>query len=158
CPSGPAGCCASPPGVEWSDLGRIASLGGVAWLVNELAAGRLRPGPRGLLMARVEPSDALPRRCVYLGPAGCSVPDGRRAATRHYYLCDDAFAAGGEAEGEPVARRARESLDALVALYTGWDQALADLVRDRFPEGPPWDAPFFEWLGGEHRRLVDQSR
>ncbi|HYG60452.1 MAG TPA: hypothetical protein VD902_20465, partial [Symbiobacteriaceae bacterium] len=58
CPHGPTGCCASPPGVDWSDIGRIVNLGGRDWLLEQLSAGNLRPGPRGLLLKRVENDQA----------------------------------------------------------------------------------------------------
>src|SRR5258706_9512606 len=83
CPQGPTGCCAGPPGVEWSDVGRIVSLGGVDWLLAQIASGALRPGARGLLLARVARRDAgaWPERCVYHGPEGCTIPPDRRAST-----------------------------------------------------------------------------
>jgi hypothetical protein len=158
CPLGPTGCCASPPGMEWSDLGRIVSLGGRAWLLAELAAGHLYPGKRGLLMRRVAPAPDILARCVFHGPAGCTIPEGRRAATCNYYVCDDALAHGGEGRGDPDAARGRRALDALVALYGRWDEALARAIRARWPDGPPWDAAFLDWLGGEHARLVRASR
>lgn len=160
CPQGPTGCCASPPGVEWSDIGRIVSLGGAGWLLEQVAAGNLRPGKRGLLILRVEPTDgdgrALPKRCVFHGPRGCTIPPGRRAATCNYYLCDDAFAHGGEGRGDREARAGREAYDALVDLYGAWDRELADRVHARWPGGPPWDEEFLRWLGGEYDRLRER--
>lgn len=162
CPQGPAGCCASPPGVEWSDVGRIVSLGGLDWVLAELASGRLRPGPRGLLMLRSEAREdehgAWPRKCVYHGPGGCTIDVAQRAATCNYYLCDDAFALGGEATGEPTALTARAAHEALVALLGGWDRAIAARVEACWPAGPAWDAPFLGWLGEEYHRLVRASR
>ncbi len=149
CPQGEAGCCAAPPGVEWSDVGRVVLRGGRDFLIGEIAAGRLRPGPRGLNIARVEaPSGAKDaRRCVYHGPAGCTIPPDRRAATCNHYLCDDGFAAGGEGEGDRTAARARRALDSLVARHGAWDRAIADEVRARWPGGPPWDGAFLDALG-----------
>jgi hypothetical protein len=159
CPIGPTGCCASPPGVEWSDLGRIVSLGGRSFLLEQIEAGALRVGARGLLYTRVPPKEGEgPLRCVYHGPRGCTIDPARRAATCNYYLCDDGFARGGEAEGDAAAIAGRRALDSLVALYGQWDQALAKLVRARWPGGPPWDAAFLDWLGSEYQSLVRGSR
>lgn len=162
CPQGPSGCCASPPGVEWSDIGRIVALGGQQWLIDQLASGNLRPGPRGLLMRRSEPRadehGEWPRKCVYHGPAGCTIAVERRAATCNYYLCDDAFALDGEGEGEPTAVAARVAQDRLVELLGAWDRNIAARVEACWPGGPPWDLRFLGWLGEEHRRLVRASR
>ncbi|WP_437715293.1 hypothetical protein WMF45_02020 [Sorangium sp. So ce448] len=161
CPQGPTGCCASPPGVEWSDLGRIVSLGGAGWLLEQMAAGNLRPGQRGLLILRVEPrgSDggALPKRCAFHGHEGCTIPPERRAATCNYYVCDDAFAHGGEPRGAPEALAGRKAHDALVDLYGSWDLELADRIRERWPDGPPWNLDFLDWLGREVRRLAARA-
>ncbi|XXX77827.1 hypothetical protein WMF30_03505 [Sorangium sp. So ce134] len=158
CPQGPTGCCASPPGVEWSDIGRIASLGGAGWLLDQMTAGNLRPGPRGLLILRVEPrgSDgrALPKRCAFHGHAGCTIPPDRRAATCNYYVCDDAFAHGGEPRGDPEALAGRRAHDALVDLYGRWDIELAALIREGYPDGPVWNQDFLDWLGREYGRLA----
>jgi hypothetical protein len=160
CPQGPTGCCAGPPGVEWSDVGRIVSLGGLDWLLAQIASGALRPGGRGLLMKRVARQDAgaWPERCVYHGPGGCTIPAERRASTCNYYVCDDAFADGGELTGDPAATAGRRGMDTLVALYGGWDRAIAERGRARFPEGPPWDAGFLGWLGEEFERLAAGAR
>jgi len=158
CPQGPTGCCASPPGVEWSDLGRIVTLGGADFLMGELASKNLRPGPRGLLIRRSEPQGEWPRKCVYHGPQGCTIAAPHRAATCNYYLCDDAFILGGEATGEPVALKARAAHEALVELLGSWDRAIAARVEASWPDGPPWDAHFLGWLGEEYRRLVKASR
>lgn len=158
CPQGALGCCASPPGVEWSDVGRIVSLGGSDWLLEQLAAGALRPGARGLLMRRAEPRDAagapLPKRCTFHGPEGCTIPPDRRASTCNYYLCDDAFADGGEGLGDPDAVRGREALDTLVGLYGRWDLALQGEVTKRWPGGPTWDRAFLAWLGRRYEQLA----
>jgi hypothetical protein len=164
CPQGRTGCCATPPGVEWSDIGRIVSLGGLEWLLAQIAAGNLRPGARGLHLRRAEPQDEgghgspLPSRCTFHGPEGCTIPPERRAATCNYYVCDDAFADGGEGRGDPAARSGRAALDALVALHGGWDQELAARLRARWPGGPPWDSTFLAWLGEEYESLVRRSR
>ncbi|WP_438017935.1 hypothetical protein WMF18_02095 [Sorangium sp. So ce315] len=161
CPQGPAGCCASPPGVEWSDVGRIVSLGGAGWLFEQMAAGSLRPGQRGLLILRVEPQDgegrALPKRCAFHGREGCTIPPQRRAATCNYYVCDDAFAHGGELRGDPEALAGRRAQDALVDLYGRWDLELAALIREGWPDGPPWNQDFLDWLGREYERLASTA-
>jgi hypothetical protein len=162
CPQGPTGCCASPPGVEWSDVGRIVSLGGADWLLEHLATGDLRPGPRGLNIRRAEPRDAagaaLPKRCIFHGPDGCTIPPERRASTCNYYICDDAFADGGEGRGDPDAALGRRAHDALVALYGHLDQALQGRVGARWPDGPPWDGGFLQWLGRQYDQLVLAER
>jgi hypothetical protein len=141
---GPAGCCATPPGIEWSDAGRIVSRGGRDFLLSEIAAGRLRPGPRGLFILRVEPADrSQPRRCAYHGPRGCTIPPDRRAATCNYYVCEDALREGPDA-GEP-----RRVMERLVAFYAGLDRTIAARVAERWPGGAPWDEEFLDWLGSE---------
>jgi hypothetical protein len=158
CPQGPAGCCASPPAVAFADIGRIVRLGGRDFLLGELAAGRLRPIPRGLAILRASPAGDRDARCVYHGPAGCSIPHDRRSATCNYYICDDAFAFAGEGEGEAQRcgglAEARRVHDRLTALYGQWDIAIGERVRSRYPGGPPWDADFFDWLGGEFDRVT----
>lgn len=162
CPHGPTGCCASPPGVDWADIGRIVSRGGAQWLLGEIAAGNLRPGPRGLLLRRVPNPGAnagvWPTKCVYHGTQGCTIPPDRRAATCNYYLCEEAFLAGGENQGDPAAREARAAHDTLVRLYGQWDLELQAAVEARWPAGPPWDEPFLAWVGEAWRRLVARDR
>lgn len=173
CPQGPAGCCASPPAVAWADIGRITALGGGDWLLGEMRAGNLRPAPRGLAIRRSEatapePRDpregdraelrAWPRKCVYHGPTGCTVPSDRRSATCNYYLCDDAFEAGGEGRGDIIAARARRAHEALTDLYGRWDLELAARIEARFPGGPPWDKAFFLWLAEQCAELEGASR
>lgn len=149
CSLGETGCCASPPAIEWSDLGRIVARGGRAFVLDRIADGSLRPGPRGLFITRVAPREGASLRCVFHGPEGCTLPPARRAATCDYYVCDDAIAEAGEARGDPIARRARRTLDRLVESFGRFDRALADRVRARFPEGPPWDAAFLDWVAAE---------
>lgn len=158
CPHGATGCCASPPGVDWSDIGRIVALGGGEWLLEAMERGDLRPGPRGLLLRRVASQEAnagvWPTKCVFHGPQGCTIPPERRAATCNYYICEDAFAVGGEAEGDAAAVGAREALATLTALYGRWDLELMAKVAGRWPGGPPWDAAFLDWLGNHFRHLA----
>lgn len=162
CPQGPAGCCASPPAVAWADIGRITAKGGLDWLLDEMRAGNLRPAPRGLAIRRSEESEddrgGWPRKCAYHGPEGCTVPSDRRSATCNYYLCDDAFEAGGESRGDPTAARARRAHDALTDLYGRWDLELAARISVRFPEGPRWDKEFFSWIAEQCAELERASR
>lgn len=158
CPQGPAGCCASPPGVEWSDLGRIVSLGGTAWLLEQIAAGNLRPGGRALNIRRREADAAGPRRCVFHEGQGCTIAADRRSATCNFYVCDDALLQGGEARGDADAKAGREALDLLMAIHGRWDQEIADQVRATWPDGPPWDAAFLAWLGEEYSRRQSRHR
>jgi len=150
---GPTGCCASPPGIEWSDLGRIIALGGKAFLLEQLAAGALRSGRRGLLIERVAPHQGAMKRCVYHGPEGCTIAPERRAATCNYYVCEDALVEGGDAEAA-----GRQALDTLVALYGRWDLEMAERIEARWPEGPPWDEGFLDWLAGELGRVTGEAR
>jgi len=140
CPMGPAGCCAAPPGVEWSDVGRIVRRGGKSFVLQRIAEGSLRPGPRGLFIRRVGED---PRRCVFLGASGCTLPPERRAATCNYYVCEDALA-----EAAPLpAEAARRAVAALTEAFAAWDRALAAEVAARWPEGARWDEAFLDWLG-----------
>ncbi len=162
CPHGMTGCCASPPGVDWSDIGRIVTLGGRDWLLEQVAAGNLRTGARGLLLKRVANDQAnagvWPTKCVYHGPQGCTIPPDRRAATCNYYICDDAFLVGGENQGDPDAVAGREAHAVLMALYGRWDLEILAKVEERWPGGPPWDAAFLDWVGDEYRRQVKRDR
>ncbi len=148
CPHGSTGCCAAPPVVAWADLGRIVSLGGRDWLLAEIAAGRLRPCPRGLSIERVANPDAeasgWPRKCVYHGERGCTIAPERRSATCNYYVCDDAFER--DAERSAPARRVH---DRLTALYARWDLELAERVGE-----PSWDASFLDRLGAAFEALA----
>ena len=162
CPHGMTGCCASPPGVDWSDIGRIVTLGGRDWLLAELAAGRLRTGARGLLLKRIENDQTnhgvWPTKCVYHGPQGCTIAPERRAATCNYYICDDAFLFGGENQDDPDAVAGREAHAVLMALYGRWDLEFLDQIAECWAGSPPWDAAFLDWLGAEYTRKVKASR
>jgi len=153
CPQGRAGCCAAPPAVAWADIGRIVSLGGRDFLVEEIREGRLVPGPRGLSIRRVPPSGDFPARCVYLGERGCVLSPDRRSATCNYYLCEDAFLEA-EREGAPLVRRGRAATARLASLFGRWDLALAERIEARFPGGAlPWDADFLDWIERELRAV-----
>jgi hypothetical protein len=160
CPQGPAGCCASPPGVEWSDLGRIVSLGGAAWILEQIAAGNLKHGGRALNIRRREADAAGPRRCVFHEGQGCTIPADRRTATCNFYVCDDAF---DRADAAPEAERAevaagRDAVRLLMDAHGRWDLEIAERVQARWPEGPTWDAALLAWLGDEYARLVRRER
>lgn len=154
CPYSPAGCCTAPPRVDLSDVARIVRLGGRDWLIGEIAAGRLFARGHWLVLRREKkvPRPGGPRvaACVYLGDRGCTLEPDRRAATCNYYVCDQALERGG-----PEAGRARAAHAELVERFGAWDAALAERVREAFPEGPPWDAAFLDWLG---ERFAELSR
>lgn len=156
CPFAEAGCCRAPPRIDWSDIGRIVSLGGRDWLLGEVAAGRLKRIARGLIYTRrkvrLRADGARDYACVYLAPGGCTLAPDKRAATCNYYACEESFARGG-AEGE--AGRALHA--ALVEAYTRWDEQLDAAVRALHPEGPSYDATFFDWLGARFDELVAAS-
>src|SRR4051812_10212352 len=147
CPQGPAGCCASPPGVEWSDLGRIVSLGGAAWIQEQLAAGNLKRGGRALNIRRREADDAGPRRCVYHAGQGCTIPVERRTATCNFYVCDDAFASEAGGPAAPSVAEGKAAVDLLMGTHGAWDAAIAERIHARWHDAPPWDAAFLAWLG-----------
>lgn len=153
CPMGEAGCCATPPALEWSDLGRIAALGGISFVLQRIADGSLKKGPRGLFITRVAPREGTGARCIFHGPAGCTIPHDRRSATCNYYVCEDAIAQAGEATGDRTAVRARKMRDRLTDRFAAWDRALAERVAARWAEGPPWDEAFLTWLAEEARAV-----
>lgn len=157
CPMGPAGCCATPPGIEWSDAGRIVNRGGTSFLLDRIADGSVYPGARGLLIRRVDGGAEEPRRCVFHGPVGCTLPPDRRAATCNYYICEDAFVEGGEGRGDADATAARGVLEGLVDALGRWDREIAERVAKRWPEGAPWDEGFLAWLGGEWAHRAKRS-
>ncbi|MGK4002179.1 hypothetical protein WMF31_06110 [Sorangium sp. So ce1036] len=161
CPQGPAGCCFSPPELDWTDIGRIVSLGGRGWLLEQIAARNLRPASRGLELRRVRRREerTAPRqsKCVYHGARGCTIPAERRAATCNYFLCEDAFAERLNGRADPASAASRRAHALLRGLYERWDRELADAVAAR-PEGPSWDAAFLDWLGAEFERLSRASR
>jgi hypothetical protein len=169
CPQGPIGCCAGPPDLGLSDVGRIVALGGRDWILAEIAAGNLLPAPPrgdppvppGLTLRRVRRRESAdtPRRkkCVYHRLGGCTVPPSRRAATCNYFLCADTFVDGGEAKGDPDAALARVLADDLRARYTRWDEDIAARLGVAFPEWR-WDASLLDWLGQVFEALADEAR
>lgn len=126
CPTGPAGCCAAPPGLSWADIGRIASLGGARWILDEMRATHLRRGPRGLIIDRIVSRHAEAelggdgKKCVYHGDLGCSIAADRRSAACNYYVCGDALEGAG-----PEVVGAEAACAAWTAQYATWDEILS---------------------------------
>lgn len=147
CPQGRAGCCAAPPAIAWADIGRIVTHGGRDFLLAEIQENRLTPSPRGLAIQRVPAKDEFPARCTYLGPAdqGCVLPPQRRSATCNYYLCEDAFVLAQQ-QTDPLVPQARVAHDRIEDFLGRCDQELSELIQFRHPNGPPWDAPFLDWV------------
>jgi hypothetical protein len=105
-------------------MGRIAALGGARWIVREMRAGRLRRGPRGLIIERVEPAAGEGKKCVYHADGqGCTVPPDRRSAACNYYVCGDAL----PEEGEDVVA-AEAACAAWTAQYATWDEIVSTEV------------------------------
>ncbi len=154
---GALGCCVGPPEIGLSDVGRIVSLGGRDWILAEILAGNLLPGAAGLSIKRVRrrerPDVSRGPKCVYHGLQGCTISPDRRSATCNYFLCGDAYAEGGEAQGHPDASRGRALHAALRELYTRWDHDLAARRAELWPE-VVWDAALLDWLGREVEALA----
>jgi hypothetical protein len=70
-------------------------------------------------------------------------------------LCDDAFVL---AENDPLVAPSRLTHDRIADLLGQCDIALSTMVTDRFPDGPPWDADFFDWVAAEFEKLVGAPR
>jgi hypothetical protein len=157
CPQGPAGCCVAPPEYDWSDVGRVVASGGRDWLLAQLADRRVAPAPRGLAVKRVkkreQPEQPRLFKCVFHGARGCTIDHALRPSTCNYFVCDDVFRDGGAAE--PEARRVHALLR---DVYERWDRAIAARIAAAWPEGPPWDAAFLDWLGAETTRLAAADR
>lgn len=160
CPHSPAGCCQAPPKMDWSDAGRLTMLGQGAWLLSEIAAGRLAPSEGGLVLkkakgvARAEGPKLA--KCVYhAADRGCTIDHDQRPATCNYYVCASVYEAD-RAEAE----RAEAARAALAEAYAAWDAELAARIASQWPEGPPWDAAFVAWLGEAFRELAarDEAR
>ncbi len=154
CPQGPTGCCTSPPDLSWTDIGRIASLGGVAWLVDEARSGRLLRGPRGLVVARIEAGGAAETKCVYHGEQGCSIPPERRSAACNYYVCGDALAEAG-----PEATAVEAGSAAWTAAYQIWDEILASEIGswEQQATAEAHEGQLLEGLGRRFRELSGES-
>lgn len=153
CPMGPAGCCVAPPGLSWVDIGRIASLGGAVWMVEEMRKGHLRRGPHGLVVHSVAVTP-LSGKCVYHGEQGCTVPPDRRSAACNYYVCGEALALGGpEVVGVEAAGAA------WTAQYAFWYEIVSAEVGgwDGRPESADVDVQLFEHLGRRFQELSGTS-
>lgn len=151
CPHGPEGCCTSPPDLSWTDIGRVASLGGVAWLVAEVRSGRLLRGPRGLVVERIALGEAPRTKCVYHGEQGCSIPPERRSAACNYYVCGEALAEAG-----PEATGVEAGSAAWTTAYQIWDEILSSEVGGWERHGAAEADPtgLFEALGLRFRELA----
>jgi hypothetical protein len=162
CPQGVIGCCVSPPGHGWADLARIVARGGRDFLLQEMIAGNLVPGPDGLALDRVRQKDSptMPRRlkCVYHGLHGCTIAPDHRPSTCNYYLCADAFTEGGAGRGDPAAGRSREAYAAIRDLYIRWNRMLAERVAALWPEPRAWDPAFLDWLGASFAEIDLEAR
>ena len=145
CPYGGAGCCESPPAFSWADVGRIVIHGGDRFVREELAAGRLHPGQRGLRVTLAAPTAGRPACCGYLGAAGCTLSPERRSATCNYYACDELLQSLPPRRAEAAAH----ARDRLAKRIGRWDERLARRAAARHPAGVPWDAEFLRWLGRE---------
>jgi hypothetical protein len=171
CPQGSAGCCAGPPDLDWSDIGRVVHRDPQArdWLLEEIAAQRLIQAPNGLRIKRVKRRDSTrePRiaKCVYHGAQGCTIPHDRRAATCNYFLCDTALQLRLETESKSEAAekeaQARALHASLCATYEGWDQLIEARLRGRLVgeglEAPLLNAALLDWLGALVRELEASS-
>jgi len=159
CPQGPAGCCVAPPHVDWSDVGRIVAGGGRDFLLARIAKKDLTPAHDGLRVRRVKRREAqtepLERKCVFHGAGGCTIDTALRPATCNYFLCEDAFVVSGERKGSREAVQARRTHATLKQAFERWDVVLAARVAEAFPEGPPWDAAFLDWLGEAFEALAE---
>jgi len=156
CPYSPAGCCTAPPRVDLSDIARIVRLGGRDWLLAEIEAGRLVVREQWLSIHRRKkvPRPGGPRIavCVYHGDRGCTIAPERRAATCNYYVCEEALSNGG-----PASPRAREVHAELAERFARWDAELARRVKAEWPDGPPFDAAFLDWLGATAAELAGSA-
>jgi hypothetical protein len=72
-------------------------------------------------------------------------------------LCEDAFVLA-EQERDPLVSASRLAHDRITDLFGQCDIVLSTLVSDRFPDGPSWDAAFFDWLGVEFEKLLRTRR
>jgi hypothetical protein len=160
CPHAPAGCCTGPPRLDWSDIGRVVSRGGIDWLLGELDAGRVVPAWGGLALTerrgRARPGGPRLAKCVYHDVHGCTIAPERRPATCNYFVCDGALDAAGPT-GRADAARARTLGANLAARFERWDAALAAEVSAAWPAGPAFDRAFLVWLGQRFDALDGES-
>lgn len=140
--------------MDWSDIGRIVAHGDRDWLVEQVANGHLVRCEYGLYLKRVKGRVTAdirsPRiaKCVFHdGSSGCTIAATRRPATCNFYVCESAFEEGEKSGTAREVASARKVHDDLVTMFVGWDAELAQRIRTNWPEGPPYDAAFFDWLG-----------
>jgi hypothetical protein len=159
CPHSPAGCCAGPPRFDWSDIGRVVSRGGIDWLLDEIAAGRLAATADGLAIRErkglARPGGPRMPKCGYHDVHGCTIAPGRRPATCNYFACEAALAAEPGSRDEAGPARALQAR--LAERFARWDGALSAEVASVWPDGPPFDRAFLAWLGARFDRLARQA-
>lgn len=157
CPQGSGGCCVGPPEYDWSDIGRVVVKGGRDFLLAQLGRGQLTRVPRGLVLRRVRRREArdLPRqsKCVHHGPTGCTIANDLRPATCNYYLCEDTFTEPSARQDPHAWEACRTAHARLSATYKAWDEVLSARIAQAWPDGPPWDAGFLDWLGTQFEDL-----
>lgn len=142
CPSGALGCCSQPPDLSWADIGRIASLGGARFLVEEIAAGRLVESALGLHVKRIAAGAPFDTKCVYHGEGGCTIGEDRRSAACNYYVCNEALETVGE-----DASSVEAAMVAWTSAYHGYNEALS--IDGKGPVGER----LFEELGSQFAAL-----
>lgn len=154
CPHSPAGCCVAPPRYDWSDIGRVVHHGRIDFILAGLASGALVACEHGLFIKRVKgrvtPERGAPRiaKCSFHdGRSGCTIDPLERPATCNFYVCESALQSGVEAGGAREVARARRVHDELVDAFVRWDARTAAAVKATYPDGPPFDRVFLEWLG-----------
>ncbi len=147
CPQGPAGCCVAPPEIDFSDVGRIVTHGGRDFLLEHIVKKNLIPSAKGLRIRRVKrresKTEPLERKCVFHGKDGCTIETTKRPATCNYFLCEDTFRKGAPED----QKRARDAHQTLRTFFARVDDDLLQSIQRIFPEGPPWNAQFLDWLG-----------
>ncbi len=170
CPHSPAGCCVAPPRYDWSDIARVVLHGGREFLLESIAKGDLVRGEHGLYLLRRKglafAGEGAPKlkKCTFHGPTGCTIDENRRPATCNYYVCESVYedAAKNRDGGSPskegsssnaAVEEARLAHDRIVSQFVTWDAELRDRIRSAYPDGPPFDAAFFEWLAANFSEL-----
>jgi len=150
CPHSAAGCCVAPPPLTLTDLARILKHDGREWLLAELASKRLEPSERGLSIrrtkARVSGERGAPRltKCVFHGVTGCTIEHTRRSVTCNMYICESALTED-KAESA-VAGDIRDAHARIMSDQVRLGERLIEAMSKAYPEGPPYDAAFFDWL------------
>jgi hypothetical protein len=138
-------------------LGRVLAHGGVDWLIDEIAAGRLAPASDGLVIRErrgiARPGGPRMTKCTYHDLHGCTILPERRPATCNYFVCEAALT-GDDGSSVPEAGRVRSLQAALAAQFERWDAVLAAHVAVAWPDGAPFDSAFFAWLGARFDALA----